>query len=80
MIEGRKDLRLTFEPSAPLGIRGQRFGEDFDSDVAKQFRVARTKDLAHPAGAENAGDLVWSDPRADSDHDAAILRCSTSTS
>ena len=79
MIERRKDLRLTFEPRVPLGISGQRCRKDFDGDVVKQFRVARTKDLAHSAFAKLCEDLVRADPRTDSNHDAAILRYSSAS-
>ena len=43
-------------------------------DVAGKPRIAAAIDLAHSAGAKNAGDLIRADPRAWSEgHEAAQL-------
>ena len=51
-------LRFALEPREPIGVGGERLGQDLDRDVAIQLRVARAIDLAHAAGAEGRQDLV----------------------
>ena len=69
-IVDRQDVRVRQRrdgPSLPLetrrriGIRAQRIRQHLDRHVAAQPRVARTVDLAHPAGAQHPDDLVVSE-------------------
>jgi len=53
-----EQLRLTLEPRGAIRVERQRLWKDFDRDLAAQFRVARTIDLAHAARAERVDDLV----------------------
>ena len=52
MVQRREHLRFAAEPREPIGIVGERVGQDLDRDVAIQLRVARAIDLAHAARAE----------------------------
>ena len=50
--------RFLLEALQALGIGRERRGQDLDGDVATEPRVAGAIDLAHPAGADLAEDLV----------------------
>ena len=65
MIQRRERLRFALEPREPLGIGGERLGQDLDRDVATELRVARAIDLAHAAGPEGGEDLVRADTGGD---------------
>lgn len=58
MREGGHDLGLTLEASEGGGILGEMRREHLNGDVAAELRVTGAVDLAHPAGAERADDLV----------------------
>jgi hypothetical protein len=58
MTERRKCLRLALEPQQALAVRGHRRRQDLDRDVTTQPAVPGAIDLAHPADAEQADDLV----------------------
>jgi hypothetical protein len=58
MVERAGGAGLLLEAAQPLGVRGQRCGQDLDRDVARQPRVPRAVDLAHPARAQRGRDLV----------------------
>jgi hypothetical protein len=58
MIERGERLGLALESGEPIGIGGERVGQDLDRHVAIQLRVAGFVDLAHAAGADSAGDFV----------------------
>ncbi len=53
-------LRFAPEPIDPVGILGEGGCDDLQSDVSLQPGVAGSVDLAHPAGAKEADDLVGS--------------------
>ena len=53
-----KVFGLALKPREPLGVGGERLGQDLDRDVAIQLRVACAVDLAHAARAERGQDLV----------------------
>ena len=54
MIQRRERLRFARESRQAIGVVREGFGQNLDRDVAVQLRVARTIDLAHPAGADLA--------------------------
>jgi hypothetical protein len=62
MIERGEELRLAFKPRQPVTVRGERFGQDLDRDVALQLRVARAIHLAHAARAERGHHFVRAEP------------------
>ena len=46
------------EPREAFLVSRKFFRKDFDRDVAPELRIARTVDLAHPAGPDRLDDLV----------------------
>ena len=64
MIQRRERLRFALEAGEPLGVAGERVGQDLDRDVAIQLRVARAIDLAHAAGPKGGEDLVRAEANA----------------
>ena len=64
VIERREHLSFALEAREPIGIARERFGQDFDGDVAIQLRIARAIDLAHAARADLAGDFIWAESSA----------------
>ena len=64
MIQRREHLRFALEARQAIGIARERFGQDFDRDVAIQLRIARAIHLAHAAGADLAGDFIWAESGA----------------
>ena len=52
MIQRRKDFGFALQAGEPIGVGGEQRRQDLDRDLAFQFRVDRTIDLAHPAGAK----------------------------
>ena len=61
MVQRGEQLRLAREARQPLGIVGERGGQDLDGDVAIESRVAGAIDLAHAARPEGAGDFIRTD-------------------
>ena len=51
MIQRCKDVRLANEARAALGVDRERVRQDFEGNLAPQFRVVSPVDLAHAAGA-----------------------------
>jgi hypothetical protein len=64
MVQRREDLSLALESREPVGVVGERRGENFQRDVAVERRIPRAIDLAHAACAEDADDLIDADARA----------------
>ena len=58
MIERSQDLRFPFEAGEPFRIGREGLGQDFDGNVAMEFRVRRPIHLAHAARANERDDLV----------------------
>ncbi len=58
VIQLREQLRFTLEPIQTLFVAGELFGKDFDGDVASEFGVASTINLAHAAGTDGFEDFV----------------------
>ena len=54
MIERGEHLRFACEPREPVGVAGERVGQDLERDIAIELRVARAIHLAHPARADLA--------------------------
>ena len=74
VVEGGKDSCLPVESREALRVFREEIREDLDSDVAIQARVTGTIDLAHPAGAKQAENLVRTESRA---HAEGQERCSS---
>ncbi len=71
VIDGRQRLRFAREPREPVGIAGERVGQDLQRDVAIELRIARTEHLAHPACADAGDDFVDAEARAGSEGQTA---------
>ena len=52
------------ESGQALDISCEGVGQDFYGDLTFQLRVCRTIHFAHPAHADQGGNLVWTKPRA----------------
>jgi len=63
MIQRGQDLRLVLEPGFTLGIGNVGRREHFNGNVAEQPGISRAVHLAHPAGADQFCDFVYTDPR-----------------
>ena len=74
VIQRREHLRFPLEAREPIRIARDRFGQDFDRDIAIQLRVSGSIHFAHAAGADGGQDLVRAEP---SSHGKghAYLRC-----
>ena len=66
VIERREQLGLAPEAGHALRVLRKRRRKHLDRDVAPELRVPRAEHLAHPAGADGAGDLVRTQPRSGS--------------
>ena len=58
VIQLREQLRLTLEPIQTFFVAGELFGKDFDGDVASEFRVTSTINLAHATCSDGLDDFV----------------------
>jgi hypothetical protein len=58
MIQRGERPGFTFEAGQAVGVMREGLGQDLDRDVAVQLRIARAKDLPHPAFANRCGDFV----------------------
>ena len=58
VVEAGEDLGLPREPGEPIWISREGVGEDLQGDLAIELRVGGLPDLAHPALAEEGGDVV----------------------
>ena len=47
MVERREKLRFPLEPSQSFDVARERFGQNFDGDIAIEFRVTGAVDLTH---------------------------------
>ena len=61
VIERREYLGLARESRQPLRIECESFGQYLQRYIASEFRVARAVHLAHPAGTQEADDVVRTD-------------------
>ena len=64
MVQRRERPRLALEPHQPVGVGGERVGQDLERHVASELGVAGAIDLPHAAGAERRHDLVGAEPDA----------------
>ena len=71
VIDGRQRLRFACEPREPLGVAGERVGQDLQRDIAIELRIARTEYLAHPARADAGDDFVDAEARTGSERQTA---------
>ena len=60
VIQRGEQPRFALEACEPIGVAAQRFGKNFDGDVATELRIRRAVDLSHTAGAQRGDDLVRS--------------------
>src|SRR4030095_8348459 len=58
MVQRGQGLGLALKPRNPLGVAGERRGQDLDRDGAIQLRVPRAVDFTHAAGSERRQDFV----------------------
>ena len=58
VVERGEQLRLALEAREPVGVGGERGGQQLQSHLAAEPRVRRAVDLAHAAGADRPDDLV----------------------
>ncbi len=61
MIERGQHLRFALEARHAFGVLREGRRQNFDGDVAIQFGIACTIDLAHPARADGCEDFVGSE-------------------
>src|SRR5262245_65501878 len=54
-------MRFLLEAAQPVGVMGERSGQNFDRHLAPQPLIARAIDDAHPATPEQRQDFVRSD-------------------
>ena len=64
MIQRGERFRFAVEPREALGIRGERFGQDFDRNLPPEIRVGGAVNLAHATRAKRTDDFKMSDSRA----------------
>ncbi len=64
VVQRREHLRLAAEAREPFGVARDELRQDFQRDVAMEFRVAGAVDLAHAACAKRASYFVRTDSRA----------------
>jgi hypothetical protein len=57
-IEGGQDLRLSAKAADPLGVLGQRRGQNLYRHVAVELRVTRAEHVAHAARTYGGCDFV----------------------
>ncbi len=79
MVERARGLRLRFEASQTLRVRGHRRGQHLDGHVALEPRVPRPVDLPHPSRAQRREDLVGAEPssRRESQREKPTTGCDT---
>ena len=58
VVEARQHLRFPLEPGEAIRVSGEGVGEDLQRDIAAELGVGGPIDLAHPAFADEGGDLV----------------------
>jgi hypothetical protein len=58
MIQRGEDFGFALEPSHPFRVNAERLGQDLDSHIAIESRVARPIDFAHPASPKGGENLV----------------------
>ena len=75
-----KRLRFALEPRQPIGILRERFGQNFNSNLSTEVRVARAIDLAHTASADGRLNLVGSEASTGTNtHSFCYRGCANST-
>jgi hypothetical protein len=74
VIQRREQLCLATKPREAIFIGGPRSAQDLDGDVAIQFAVVGSIDVAHSAASELTDDAVMGDARSDCDGTAAVVR------
>ena len=58
VIERGEDPRLALKAGDAIRVGTRQLGKGLDRDVASEPRIARSIDLAHPAGTNRRDDLV----------------------
>ena len=62
VIQRREQPRLAFEARQPFGICRKEARQDFDRNVATEFRVTCAVHFAHAADAEEVENLINPEP------------------
>ena len=65
MVEAGEHVRFPLEPGDPIRVRGEGVGENLQGDITPELRVGGAIDLAHPALADEGGDVVMGEAGAD---------------
>ena len=60
-LSDAKNFGLTLKPCQPLRVGRERFGENLERHLTLELRVGGLIDLAHPALADEGGDVVMGD-------------------
>jgi hypothetical protein len=63
VIQRGQHFGFALKACEPFSVFRERRGEDLDRDLPFQLRIGRAVDLAHPACAEGADDLVRAEAR-----------------
>src|SRR5688572_153017 len=74
MVERRQEACLAFEARPSVGIGHPEIGQDFESHITAERRVADTIDQAHAAGAEQSGYLVRSETLARCERGSLVVK------
>ena len=72
MVERGQEPRLALEARHAVAVRRHVVGKDLERDVAPEAFVPGAVDLAHPALAERARDLVRPHTRAGGQHGTIV--------
>ena len=65
MVQAGEHLRLSLEPSETIRISGKRLGQDLQRHLPVQLGIGGLIDLPHAPLADEGGDVVVGDARAD---------------
>ena len=72
MVQRRERLGFPLKAREPLGVLGERIGQDLDRHLAAEAGVCGAIDRAHPALADLRGDVIDAEARAGSEGQTAV--------
>ena len=64
MVQRSQNLGFTLKPRQPLRVGRECFGEDLERHLTLELRFGGPIDLAHPALADQGGDIVMAESGA----------------
>ena len=65
MVQAGENLSLSLEPRQPIRIFGKRLGPDLERHLPVQRGIGDLIDVAHAPLANEGGDIVVAESRAD---------------